>query len=80
MDAEGAIWVADARGRACLRVAKGGEVLDQVETGRNCYACMLGGDERRTLFLCLAEGTNEMAAATAAIEAVEVEVPGAGSP
>jgi hypothetical protein len=28
-------------------VAEGGEVLDQVDTGRNCYACILGSPERR---------------------------------
>lgn len=80
LDAEGAIWVADARGRTCLRVAEGGEVLDQVDTGRNCYACMLGGSERRILFLCIADGSEHAGTRTAVIEAVEVEVPGAGLP
>jgi sugar lactone lactonase YvrE len=80
LDAEGAVWLADARGRACLRVAAGGEILDQVDTGRNCYACMLGGPERRTLFLCIADGSEHAGARTAAIEAIEVEVPGAGLP
>jgi sugar lactone lactonase YvrE len=82
LDADGAVWVADARGRTCLRVAEGGEVLGQVDTDRNCYACMLGGTERRTLFLCIADGSGSehAGAGTAAIEAVEVEVPGAGLP
>lgn len=80
LDAEGAVWLADARGRACLRVAEGGEVLDQVDTGRNCYACMLGGPERRMLFICIADGSERAGARTAVIEAVEVAVPGAGLP
>jgi sugar lactone lactonase YvrE len=82
LDAEGAVWVADATGGGCLRVREGGEVADRVATARNCFACMLGGDERRTLFLLTAEGFGgkAMRRRTAAVEAVEVEVPGAGWP
>lgn len=54
-DAEGAIWVADARGRRAVRVRPGGEIIDAVDTGEvNCYACALGGADGRTLFLCTA--------------------------
>jgi sugar lactone lactonase YvrE len=82
LDAEGAVWVADANGSACLRVREGGEVADRVDTGRGCFACMLGGPERRTLFLLTAEGFAGAAIRrrTAAIERVDVEVPGAGWP
>jgi sugar lactone lactonase YvrE len=82
LDAEGAIWVADANGSACLRVREGGEVVDRVETGRRCFACMLGGPDRRTLFLMTAEGFEGGAIRrrTAAVEVVEVDVPGAGFP
>lgn len=82
LDAEGAIWVADATGAACIRVREGGEVVDRVDTGRGCFACMLGGPERRTLFLLTADGFQGEAVRrrTAAIEAVEVDVPGAGWP
>jgi sugar lactone lactonase YvrE len=82
LDAEGAIWVADATGSACLRVREGGEVVDRVDAGRGCFACILGGPERRTLFLLTADGFRGEAIRrrTAAIEAVEVEVPGAGWP
>src|SRR5918997_4148162 len=82
LDAEGAVWVADATGSACLRVREGGEVVERVDTGRGCFACMLGGPDRRTLFLLTAEGFRGEAIRrrTAAIEAVEVEVPGAGWP
>ncbi len=51
LDAEGAVWFADARGRACLRVVEGGTVTDRVETEMSCFACTLGGDDGRTLFL-----------------------------
>lgn len=53
-DAEGAIWVADFTKARVLRVAPGGRILEEIETGeRNCYACALGGADGRTLFLCV---------------------------
>lgn len=83
LDAEGAIWMADANAHECVRVAEGGETLDVIDTGpRRCFACMLGGPDRRTLFLCVAEGFSgdAMRRQSAAIEAIEVGVPGAGWP
>jgi sugar lactone lactonase YvrE len=54
VDAEGAIWVADFTKARVLRVAPGGRILDDIQTGdRNCYACALGGEDGRTLFLCV---------------------------
>lgn len=50
-DAEGAIWYASVPGKRCSRVAAGGEVLGTVEADRGCFACMLGGDDGRTLFI-----------------------------
>ena len=83
LDADGAVWVADANRNECVRVAEGGEILQTVQTGeRRCFACMLGGEDRRTLFLCVAEGFSgdAMRRRTGAIEAVEVDVGGAGWP
>ena len=82
LDAEGAVWVADATGSACVRVREGGEVTDVIDTGRGCFACMLGGPDRRTLFLLTADGFSgaAMRARTGAVETVEVDVPGAGWP
>lgn len=55
VDAEGAIWVADAKNNRAVRVRPGGEIADSVSTGENgCYACALGGADGRTLFLCVA--------------------------
>jgi sugar lactone lactonase YvrE len=54
-DADGAVWVATVPGAACLRVREGGEVLDTVTVDRGCFACMLGGDDGRTLFIAAAE-------------------------
>lgn len=82
LDAEGAVWVADATGSACVRVREGGEVTDVVDTGRGCFACALGGPDRTTLFLLTGEGFSgeAMRRRTGAIETVEVAVPGAGIP
>jgi sugar lactone lactonase YvrE len=54
-DADGAIWVASVPGRSCLRVREGGEVCDTVCVDRGCFACMLGGDDGRTLFIAAAQ-------------------------
>jgi sugar lactone lactonase YvrE len=53
MDADGAIW--SPKFQRCVRVREGGEVLDEIELDRFCFACMLGGDDGRTLFLNVAE-------------------------
>jgi sugar lactone lactonase YvrE len=83
LDAEGAIWVADPRAHEVLRVLEGGEVTDRVPTGeRGAYACMLGGDDRRTLLVCTALASGPVTAQQRAgrIEATRVPVPGAGLP
>ena len=54
-DADGALWVASVPGRYCVRVRQGGEVLDTVAVDRGCFACMLGGDDGRTLFIAAAQ-------------------------
>ncbi len=48
-DAEGAIWFASVPAERCVRVAEGGRVLQAIEADRGCFACMLGGDDGRTL-------------------------------
>jgi sugar lactone lactonase YvrE len=53
-DADGAVWVASVPGQHCVRVREGGEVLDTVGVDRGCFACMLGGDDGRTLFIAAA--------------------------
>jgi sugar lactone lactonase YvrE len=55
LDAEGMLWVADAKGHGVSRVRQGGEVVDYVDTGDlSVYAVALGGADYRTLFLCCA--------------------------
>lgn len=83
LDAEGAVWFANAFAGECVRIAEGGEVLDVVETGaRNCYACMLGGPEGRHLFMLVADTVEPDAGIlpTGAILVTEVEASRAGRP
>jgi sugar lactone lactonase YvrE len=68
LDAEGAVWVADAAGGRLLRVREGGEIADEVHPGSPVFACALGGADGRTLLACAAPDFDQ-AARTAAREA-----------
>ena len=81
--ADGSVWVANALAPECVRVAEGGEVLERVTTSMNCYACMLGDEDRRTLYLVTAADSHAAkarAARNGALEKVRTTVPGAGLP
>ncbi len=81
--ADDTVWVANALAPECVRVAEGGEVLERVTTSRNCFACMLGDDDRRTLYLVAALESHDVkarAARNGVIEKVRTKVPGAGRP
>lgn len=83
LDAEGAIWVASPMSAEVLRVREGGEVTHRIKVSTQAYACMLGGPERRTLFVLTAETTNPdeaRAKKSGRVETVEVDIPGAGLP
>jgi sugar lactone lactonase YvrE len=57
MDAEGAIWtgVGEFGDNLVGRVREGGEVLERVRLDMPCFACMLGGEDRNTLFMLAAD-------------------------
>jgi sugar lactone lactonase YvrE len=55
LDAENAAWYADVPNKRCVRVRQGGEVLQTIALDRGCFACALGGVDRRTLFLIATE-------------------------
>ena len=55
LDAENAVWYADVPNKRCVRVREGGEVLQTINLDRGCFACMLGGTDRRTLLLVATE-------------------------
>jgi sugar lactone lactonase YvrE len=87
LDAEGAVWVASPTTHEFLRVLEGGRVADRVPAGepkgrRTAIACMLGGPERRHLFLITSETlvAGSEAARTSRIDVALVDVPGAGRP
>ncbi len=83
LDAEGAVWSADPRNNEILRVLEGGEVVQRISSGElGAYACMLGGEDRCTLFVCTNATSGPAAAEARAgrIEYTRVDVPGAGLP
>ena len=83
LDAEGAIWMADAFGAGCFRVTEGGAIVAAITASQPVFACTLGGSDRRTLYLLTAPGFGEELCAgkgMGRIEAAEVDVPGAGLP
>ncbi|RWB08633.1 MAG: SMP-30/gluconolactonase/LRE family protein [Mesorhizobium sp.] len=84
LDAEGAAWYADVPNKHCVRVREGGEVLQTVTVDRGCFACMLGGTDRKTLFILAAEwrGFEHMVsdARTGQVFSVEAPAPGIGWP
>ena len=86
LDAENAVWYADVPNKRCVRVREGGEVLQIVTTDRGCFACMLGGVDRRTLFILATEwrGMDKIqevsAAKTGELLAADAPAPGVGWP
>ena len=78
-DAEGAIWYASVPGQRCTRVAAGGEVLETVEADRGCFACMLGGDDGRTLYI-VANHYGRDGASDGIVLVQPVDVPRVGRP
>jgi len=83
LDAEGAVWVASPISSEVQRVAEGGRVLDRVGVEHQAYACMLGGEDGRTLFVCTAATSDPAACraeATGRIETCRVDAPHAGLP
>jgi sugar lactone lactonase YvrE len=55
LDAEGAVWYGSVPNRRCVRVREGGEVLETIDLDRGCFACALGGEDGKTLFMLAAE-------------------------
>ncbi len=83
LDAEGAIWVAAPYPGEVVRVQEGGNITHRLKVSAKPYACMLGGADRCTLFVCTAESHNPDEVRLkpgGKIEIVQVEVPGAGLP
>jgi len=83
LDADGHVWIANAIAPECVRVAPGGEIVESVQTDQPCYACMLGGLDRRTLFMMTAPSSMAEVVSTSRqghVLTARVETPGAGWP
>jgi sugar lactone lactonase YvrE len=51
LNADGAVWLANPVAPECVLIAEGGVVLGVIDTEQPCYACTLGGEDGRTLFM-----------------------------
>jgi sugar lactone lactonase YvrE len=83
LDANGHVWIANAIAPECVLFAPGGEVIATIETDQPCFACMLGGPDRRTLYMLTAPtSVADLASASpqGRVMAVQVGTPGAGLP
>jgi sugar lactone lactonase YvrE len=83
LDAEGAVWYGDVPAKRCVRVREGGEILQTIDLDRGCFACALGGADRRTLFMMAADFSNPAtmgSTRTGQVVTAQVPTPGAGWP
>jgi sugar lactone lactonase YvrE len=83
LDANGHVWIANAIAPECVLFAPGGEVVATIETDQPCFACMLGGPDRRTLYMLTAPtSVADLASASpqGRVMAAAVATPGAGQP
>jgi sugar lactone lactonase YvrE len=84
LDTENCVWVSSPATHEFVRVREGGEITDRVASGDVlAIACMLGDEDRRTLYLLTSKGLDPQKAATlrtGRLERVRVDVPGAGRP
>ncbi|WP_111493342.1 SMP-30/gluconolactonase/LRE family protein [Marinobacter bohaiensis] len=85
LDADNHLWVADAFNQRCIRVAPGGAIVDELKpaNGQGVFACMLGGDDGRTLLVCVAPDSSarrRKLAPEASLWTARVDVPHAGQP
>ena len=84
LDAQGQIWAASPFTNSVIRVSEGGEITATVAIdGAGAFACMLGDEDRRTLFVCCAaehQRSRTVALRSGRIDIARVDVPGAGWP
>lgn len=83
LDTEDGIWVASPTSAEVLRVLEGGEISDRIPVDTQAFACMLGGEDGHTLFVCTAGSSDPAECARnrdGQIEVFEVELGRAGLP
>ena len=77
------IWVASPTSTEVFRVEEGGRITDSIPTPNRSFACMLGGEDKRTLYILTGqESTPEVASQNkfGKIYTTKVSIPGAGWP
>jgi sugar lactone lactonase YvrE len=87
LDADGCVWVSTSHeAKDCARVREGGDVLERIQLDRFCFASMLGGPDRRTLFMLAADWRGPehvddlVAARTGQVLVADAPAPGVGWP
>jgi sugar lactone lactonase YvrE len=83
LDEKMGIWVASPTSTEVLRVEEGGKITDSIQTPNRAFACMLGGQDRKTLYISTGqESTPEVASKNkfGKIYTTRVDIPGAGWP
>jgi sugar lactone lactonase YvrE len=84
LDAEGALWVASPSTGELVRVASDGRVVARLDPPQGmAQACMLGGEDGRSLFVCSTPTHVEIEALerrAGRVEMISVDVPRAGLP
>jgi len=85
LDDAGGVWAACCFGPGVVRYeeGKGATHMVTLPEGRFAYACMLGGPDKQTLFICTADQYNPQAlraSRTSSIDFIKTEFTGAGLP
>jgi sugar lactone lactonase YvrE len=84
LDAEGAAWIGALDRSRFMRVVRGRGMVSFIDCpGKFAIACVLGGEDRRTLFMMTTSTTWEKIGrhqGEGFVEVVTVDVPGAGLP
>ncbi|HEX7035067.1 MAG TPA: SMP-30/gluconolactonase/LRE family protein [Pseudomonadales bacterium] len=83
LDADGGIWSASPTTSECVRQREGGEITHRVRVGQGAYACMLGGDDGRTLYILTAADSHPEAcrqSRSGRVETITAPYPHAGLP
>ena len=84
LDADGGVWAAMTLAHQFERIEQGGNVTDRIDIGdRTAIACMLGGPERRTLFLLSSTDAYPqrlVGTKLSRLDSITVDIPGAGLP
>ncbi len=83
LDEDLGIWVASPVSNECIRLTEGGKVTDRIKVENQAFACMLGGEDRKRLFICTAGSSKPDECKSnrdGKIEFVDVAIAGAGRP